>query len=326
MMAIPTERLLELYRVAATIRRFEEEVMSLFGRGRLPGFTHSYLGMEAVASGVCVGLRIADGVTSTHRGHGHAIAKGIGLGPLMAELYGRSTGVCKGRGGSMHFADIERGMLGGNGIVAGGLPLATGAALARKLDGTDNVVVAFVGEGGVNQGTFHESLNLAAIWSLPVIYVIENNMYTEYAHYRSITSIEHLSDRAAAYGMPGISVDGQDLVRVHEAASEAIERARQGEGPTLLEALTYRFRGHHEGEEQLLGKGIYRSTEEIEAARRERDPITIARAHLSGIVTEDVVAEIDDEIAAAIQTAVEFAETSPLPEPHEAADFVYTTG
>ncbi|MSO95741.1 MAG: thiamine pyrophosphate-dependent dehydrogenase E1 component subunit alpha [Thermoleophilia bacterium] len=299
--------------------------MSLFGRGRLPGFTHSYIGMEAVASGVCVGLRDSDGVTSTHRGHGHAIAKGLDLDRLMAELYGRSTGVCKGRGGSMHFADVERGMLGGNGIVAGGLPLATGAALARKLDGGDSIVIGFLGEGGVNQGTFHESLNLAAIWSLPIVYVIENNFYTEYSHYRALTGIDRLSDRAAAYGMPGVSVDGQDVLVVHAAANEAVERARRGEGPTLIEARTYRFRGHHEGEEQVLGTGVYRSVDEIQAARQERDPIVLARAHLAGVVPDERVDEIEREIAAAIQAAVEFAEASPLPEPHEATDFVYTT-
>lgn len=323
-MTIDAERRLELYRVVLTIRRFEETVMELFSRGRLPGFTHSYIGMEAVAAGVCVGLRSSDGVTSTHRGHGHAIAKGVPLDGLVAELYGKDTGVCKGRGGSMHFADVDRGMLGGNGIVAGGLPLATGAALARKLDGGDDVVIAFVGEGGVNQGTFHESLNLAALWSLPVIFVVENNIYTEYSHFRDLTAIERLSDRAAAYAMPGVTVEGQDVLLVHDAARAAVERARKGDGPTLIEAQTYRFRGHHEGEEQLLGKGIYRSLDEIEGARRERDPLLIARGHLKGVVESEALERLGEEVDAQLRAAVEFAEASPLPDPAGVADFVYT--
>jgi pyruvate dehydrogenase E1 component alpha subunit len=318
------ERLLELYRTMVTIRRFEETVSTNFARGRMPGFTHSYIGMEGVAAGVCVGLRATDGVTSTHRGHGHAIAKGLELEARMAELYGKRTGICAGRGGSMHFSDFDRGLLGGNGIVAGGLPMATGAALARKLDGGDDVVIAFLGEGGVNQGTFHESLNLASIWALPVVYVIENNVYTEYCHYRSITAIDVLSDRAASYGFPGVTVDGQDVLAVHEATSHAAARARAGEGPTLLEARTVRFHGHHEGEEQILGRNVYRTVEEINEARRARDPIELLRSRMPEEIPASMLERIDADVEETIRRAVEFAEASELPSPDEATQFVYT--
>ena len=318
------ERMRELYRTMLRIRRFEEIVSSLFARGRLPGFTHSYIGMEGVAAGVCVGLQPTDLVTSTHRGHGHAIAKGLDLAGLMAELYGKRTGVCKGRGGSMHFADRQRGLLGGNGIVAGGLPMATGAALAHKLDGQRNVVVAFVGEGGVNQGTFHESLNLASIWALPVLFVIENNIYTEYCHYRTVTAIETLSDRGNSYGMANLLVDAQDVVAMHKAAVEAIERARSGGGPTLLEARTYRFRGHHEGEEQILGRNVYRTVEEIEEQRRLRDPVELLKTRmLEAGVSDEFFVQVDEETGKQIRQAVEFAEASETPSPAEAGDFVY---
>jgi pyruvate dehydrogenase E1 component alpha subunit len=323
-MTVPVESLRELYRTMVTIRRFEETVASLFARGRMPGFTHSYIGMEGVAAGACMGLRPADVVTSTHRGHGHAVARGLDLAALMAELYGKRTGICKGRGGSMHFVDRQRGFLGGNGIVAGGLPMATGAALAQKLDGSGNVVIAFVGEGGVNQGTFHESLNLAAIWALPVVYVIENNIYTEYCHYRSVTAIDTLSDRGNAYGMPNGLVDAQDALQMHKAATEAIERARAGGGPTLLEARTYRFHGHHEGEEQILGRNVYRTVEEIDEQRRERDPVELLKQRLSAAgVGEIFFARVEEEVGAEVSRAVEFAETSELPAAAEASELVY---
>lgn len=325
MVNITADRIRELYRTMLRIRRFEESVSSLFARGRMPGFTHSYIGMEAVAAGVCVGLKPSDLVTSTHRGHGHAIAKGLDLAGLMAELYGKRTGVCKGRGGSMHLADLKQGLLGGNGIVAGGLPMATGAALAQKLDGSKNVVIAFVGEGGVNQGAFHESLNLASIWTLPVIFVIENNIYTEYCHYRTVTAIETLSDRGNSYKMANLLVDAQDVVEMHKAATQAIECARYGGGPTLLEARTYRFHGHHEGEEQILGRNVYRTVEEIEQWRRMRDPIEIVRAQLLAVEAGDgFFAKVDEEVNNEIRHAIEFAEASELPTPAEAADFVYT--
>ncbi|MFQ5427112.1 MAG: thiamine pyrophosphate-dependent dehydrogenase E1 component subunit alpha, partial [Gaiellales bacterium] len=258
-------------------------------------------------------------------GHGHAIAKGLDLSRLMAELYGKRTGICRGRGGSMHFADVALGALGGNGIVAGGLPMATGSALAHRRSGTDGVVVAFLGEGGVNQGTFHESLNLAGLWALPIVYVIENNLYTEYIHYRNITAIDPLSDRAASYGFPGLTVDGQDVVSVHQAARDAISRARSGEGPTLLEMRTFRFRGHHEGEEQILGVNVYRSVDDIEREKRERDPLDLARDRLvrAGVPAE-ALADLEAEVETILEGAVEFAETSDLPDASEAMQDVYT--
>lgn len=323
-MSVTAERMRELYRTMLRIRRFEETVSSNFARGRMPGFTHSYIGMEGVAAGVCVGLRTTDLVTSTHRGHGHAVAKGLDISALMAELYGKRTGVCKGRGGSMHFADKQLGLLGGNGIVAGGLPMATGAALAHKLDGKKNVVIAFLGEGGVNQGTFHESLNLAAIWTLPVIYVIENNIYTEYCHYNTVTAIETLSDRGNSYGMANQLVDAQDVIAMHEATVTAVERARNGGGPTLFEARTYRFRGHHEGEDQILGRNVYRTVDEIEEQRRTRDPIDLLKTRmLSAKVSSDFFTQVEEEVGKEMQQAVDFAEKSDLPLPAEAGNFVY---
>jgi pyruvate dehydrogenase E1 component alpha subunit len=226
----------------------------------------------------------------------------------------------------MHLADAALGLLGTNGIVAGGMPMAAGAALAHKLDGSDDVVVGFLGEGGVNQGTFHEALNLAALWKLPVVYVIENNLYTEYVHYRSITSIDRLSDRASSYGIPGVTVDGQDVFAVHEAATEAISRARLGEGPSLLEAVTFRFHGHHEGEEQILGRNVYRTVEEIEREQRDRDPIDLARDRIADVFSLDEIEATDAEVEECIARAVEFAEESPLPDAEDANAFVYAAG
>lgn len=325
-MGISPGLLTELYRVMLTIRQFEERVTKAFKAGGMPGFLHACIGMEAVAAGVCVGLRETDKLTSTHRGHGHAIAKGLDLGQLVAELYGKASGVCKGRGGSMHFADASKGMLGGNGIVGGGLPMATGAALAEKLDRSDNIIVAFLGEGGVNQGTFHESLNLAGIWTLPVVYVIENNLYTEYRHYRDLTAIEQLADRAAAYALPGVVVDGQDVVAVHDAMERAVTRARSGDGATLIEAKTTRFHGHHEGEEQILGVNVYRTLDEIEHDKNERDPIVLGRrAALEAGVPERELDAIADAVDRAIDEAMAFAEASPRPDPVDAALSVYST-
>ncbi len=314
-MALPADLLIELYRVIFTIRRFEETVSDLFAKGQLPGFTHSYIGMEAVATAFCWPLRDTDMMCSTHRGHGHAIAKGLDLSKLMAELYGRSTGVCGGKGGSMHFADFSRGFLGGNGIVGGGLPTAVGAALGRKLDGTDDVAVAFMGEGAVNQGVFHESLNLAAIWDAPLVAVVENNKYTQYSPYEVLTAGGNISARARAYGLPEIKVDGQDIEAVYEVAQQAIDRARRGDGPSLIDVETYRFHGHHEGEEQILGVNVYRSLEEIAEQQEHRDPVKLARNHaINAGVTDGTLSAIETEAASVIAQAVEFAESSPEPE------------
>ena len=229
------------------IRIFEEEAVRLFAAHELPGWLHSYIGEEAVASGVCLAMKPSDYISSTHRGHGHCIAKGVSLRKMMAELYGKETGYCLGRGGSMHIADFSKGMLGANGIVGGGIPIATGAALGSQMNKDNKVTVCFFGDGASNQGAFHESLNLASVWKLPIVYVCENNLYAETTPQLDHQAIHNIADRAGAYGMPGDIADGMDVISVYEKAKLAVERARSGGGPTLLECKTYRFRGHWEG-------------------------------------------------------------------------------
>src|SRR5437870_6792809 len=263
---------LDLYRVMRTIRSFEERSTQLFGENKIWGTIHSYAGEEAIAAGVCANLRDDDWITSTHRGHGHCIAKGADLGRMFAELLGRETGYCRGRGGSMHIADTAKGNLGANGIVGGGIPIATGAALTAKQLGTDQVAVSFFGDGAANQGTFHESLNLAAIWKLPAVYVCENNQYAETNPVKDAFAIQDLSQRAAGYGMPGVRADGQDVREIHRVAGEAIARARTGGGPTFIVAETYRYEGHYYGDPQ-----VYRTKDEIEEWRAKRDPVALAR-------------------------------------------------
>src|SRR5438132_4167666 len=242
-MDVGADTLRSLHRTMLTIRLFEQRVAREFRTGEIPGFVHMYIGQEAVAAGVCANLGEGDYVTSTHRGHGHCIAKGCDLGRMMAEIYGRETGLCKGRGGSMHIADFSRGMLGANAIVGGGIALATGAALAARVRGSDQVAVSFFGDGAVNQGVFHESLNLAAIWTLPVLYVCENNGFAESTPASYATSVPDVAVRATAYGIAQAIADTRDVLAVHAAACEAVERARSGGGPTLLELKTYRFHG-----------------------------------------------------------------------------------
>ncbi len=317
-MAIETsvniELLRELYTTAFTIRRFEEAVRDLLQMGRLDGFAHLSIGHEAVATGVCAALRPDDTISSTHRGHGHLIAKGGDLERMFAELFGREAGYCHGRGGSMHIADLDLGILGANGIVGGGIPLATGAAFAHQRQGTDRVSVAFFGDGGVNQGAFHESLNLAAVWQLPAIFVCENNGYAA-----SVPQAKHqrnpvIADRAIGYGMPGVTVDGNDAVAVYEAAREATERARAGDGPTLLECKTYRHYAHS-------GAGAdIRSAVEI-AAWRERDPV-LSLAHMYDQVAGDRE-EIERRIDGQIEQAIAAAESAPLPDPSQMERGVY---
>src|SRR5438445_5789067 len=231
-----------------TIRTFEKRVAREFRSGEIPGFVHMYVGEEAIAAGVCACLNDDDYVTSTHRGHGHCIAKGCDLDAMMAEIYGRETGLCRGRGGSMHIADFSRGMLGANAIVGGGIALATGAGLAARVRGADQVAVSFFGDGAANQGVLHESLNLAAIWRLPVVYVCEDNGFAESTPAAYATSVPDVASRATAYGIPGVIADGRDALEVFAAARDAVDRARAGEGPTLLEVKTYRFMGHFEGD------------------------------------------------------------------------------
>jgi len=319
-MSIDTEKLLWMYTNMLKIRRFEEKVGELFAAGKIPGFVHLYIGEEAVATGVCAHLRKDDYITSTHRGHGHLISKGGDLKLMMAELFGKRTGYCKGKGGSMHIADVDLGILGANGIVGGGPPIATGAALAAKYKGTDQVAVCFLGDGASNQGTFHEGVNMASIWKLPVIFVVENNMYGISLSQTRSMRVQDIADRAAAYDIPGFVVDGNDVIAVYEAAGEAIQRARAGEGPALIECKTYRYRGHFEGDPM-----IYRTREE-EEMWKAKDPIPRFEAKLKemGVLTEAQAREINERIIAQVEEAVRFAEESPWPAPEEVLEDIYT--
>jgi len=313
------DRRRSLHRTMLTIRLFEQRVSREFRTGEIPGFVHVYVGEEAVAAGVCAALEPDDYVTSTHRGHGHCIAKGCDLGAMMAEIYGREDGLCKGRGGSMHIADFSRGMLGANAIVGGGIALATGAALAASVRGSGQVAVAFFGDGAANQGVLHESLNLAAIWKLPVLYVCENNGFAESTPAAYSTSVADVASRAAGYGIPGVIVDGTDAIAVHATAAAAVERARAGDGPTLLEVKTHRFMGHFEGDPDR-----YRDDAE-RAALLESDALMRLREQLlaAGEATE---AELDSERAAteeALDAAVAFARASPVPDPATIERYVF---
>jgi len=295
------------------IRRFEEAVDDLFARGLMHGTMHLSIGQEASATGACLALRPTDSIASTHRGHGHCIAKGADLTRMMAELLAKETGYCRGRGGSMHIADVAGGNLGANGIVAGGIPIAAGAALAEKLRGSDNVVLSFFGDGAANEGAFHEALNLAAIWALPVVFVCENNKYAMSFSTEKAFAIERISERAAAYGMPGVTVDGNDVEAVHAAVSEAAARARRGEGPTLVEAETYRWRGHSKSD-----KNLYRSKEEI-AHWREGDPIerfeNVVRDR--GLLDEEAISRIRAAASEDVKTAIREAMAAPDAQPDD---------
>jgi TPP-dependent pyruvate/acetoin dehydrogenase alpha subunit len=306
---------LEMLRSMLRIRRFEERLALLFKRGKLPGFVHLYIGEEAVAVGVCSALRAEDRITSTHRGHGHLLAKGARADRMMAELFGRVTGYCRGKGGSMHIADFGVGIIGANGIVGGGIPIATGVAWGDRQLGRDVVTVSFFGDGASNQGVFFESMNLAAIWRLPVVFVCENNGYTEWTPTERLTAGK-ISRRSVPFGVPGREVDGNDVLSVHAAARQAVRRARAGEGPTLLECRTYRWHGHNEGEEAFSGQ--YRP--EAEQQRwRERDPITRLIGGLAARgVEKAVIEQIDAAEQAPVDQAVEFAERSPFPDPDDA--------
>jgi TPP-dependent pyruvate/acetoin dehydrogenase alpha subunit len=308
---VQTEQLLEMFARMARIRAFETKVRDLFKRGALPGFVHLYVGEEAVAVGACSVLRETDRITSTHRGHGHLIAKGADPARMMAELLGRETGYCKGKGGSMHIVDYSLGILGANGIVGGGMPIATGAGLADRVLKRDAVTMCFFGDGAANQGVLLESLNLSAIWGLPVVYVCENNHYTEWMRTEEITA-GAIADRAKPFGVPSGQVDGNDVLAVRDAAAEAVERARRGDGPSLIEADTYRQHAHNEGEEVFSGP--YRPAEEMESWLG-RDPIPRYRAHLvaSGVTTDEALDAIAQQEFEAIESALRFAEESPMP-------------
>lgn len=316
------EQLVGFYRTMRLIRRFEERVVELVNRDEIPGVTHEYVGQEAVAAGVSGALRSDDVITSTHRGHGHILAKGGDPRRMMAELMGKADGYNRGRGGSMHIADLELGIYGANGIVGAGTPIACGAALAAKLQGSNRVAVAFFGDGGMNQGVVHEALNLAAIWRLPVVFVCENNGYAISAPIGQMAAVERLADRAAGYGMPGEWVDGMEVLAVHEATAGAVARARRGEGPTLLECRTYRFVGHFTAE-RVLGLR-YRGEEEI-AAWRERDPLLTYPRWLEtrGILGPEARVRVEAEVEARLEEAIAYARESPWPEPSEALEGMY---
>ena len=314
------QEMLQIYRMMCRIRAFETSVAELFAANRLPGHVHLSTGEEAVAVGVCSTLRKNDYITSTHRGHGHVIAKGAELRRMMAELYGKATGYCRGKGGSMHIADFSIGVLGANGVVAGGFPIAVGAGLSCKLRKTDQVVACFFGDGASNRGPFHEALNMASIWKLPVLFVCENNQFASTTPFSYSTSVKSIAVRAEGYGIPGKSVDGNRILDVREAALEAVDRARHGKGPTLLEAMTYRIRGHFEGDPQR-----YRTKEEVEEQATNRDPIRQFRELLSKeeILPKDLDQKIQDEIDQEIKEAIRFAEESPLPLPSDALEGLY---
>lgn len=315
---------LQLYRQMQLLRIFESRAGELCRKGEMPSFLHLYVGEEAVAVGVCSLLEHGDVITSTHRGHGHALAKGLEPRRLMAELYGREGGICGGRGGSMHLFAPQIGLLGTNGFVGGGIPSAAGAALTAKLHKTGRVAVAFFGDGAINHGAFHEALNIAAVWNLPVLFVCENNLYATATPLSIATRNTDVASRAAAYAMPGESVDGQDVWAVRAAAQRAIERAQRGEGPTLIECKTYRFVGHHEGDPLV---GTYRTQEELDLWK-QRCPIVLLERFLieNADCTEAELAAIQKEVSAIVEDAVEFARASAWPEPATVENHLFCEG
>ena len=319
---LSTPTLLGLFRCMYTIRAFEERLQQVYRSGVMPGFVHLYIGEEAVAAGVCAHLRPNDYTTSTHRGHGHAVAKGVPLGKLFAEIWGKSRGSNGGRGGSMHIYDPDCGFLGTNGIVAAGIPIATGAATAAALRAEGQVAVSFFGDGAVNNGAFHEGVNLAGAWNLPVVFICENNLYATETPFEKVTRNTSVASRAAGYGIPGLAVDGNDVVAVHQAAGEAITRAREGNGPTLIECKTYRPVGHFEGDP---GVG-YRTKEEI-AEWKSRDPIQRLRKNLSesGDSSAEELDAIAGEIDSEVEAAYDFAKASPEADPATVTQHVYAS-
>jgi pyruvate dehydrogenase E1 component alpha subunit len=311
----------EMLRRMLTIRAFDDKVGELFEDGELPGFVHLYIGEEAVGVGAAAALEDEDLIASTHRGHGHCIAKGLEPEGMMAEVHGKREGYCNGKGGSMHIADVDAGMLGANGIVGAGPPLATGAALSAQMRDSDQVALAFFGDGAVAQGQVHESVNLAATWDLPVIFLVENNKFGEGTPVEKQHNVEHLSETAEAYNIPGFTVDGMDVAAVYEAVEEARERAAAGDGPTFIEADTYRFRGHFEGDHQP-----YREKDEVGQWREGRDPIQNFRDRLleAGTLSMEEFESLRDEARERIDAAVEEAREADDPAPHEAYEDMFS--
>ena len=299
-----------IYRNMLRIRRFEEQIFEVYTAGLMHGLAHLYIGQEAVAVGVCSALRDDDFITSTHRGHGHCVAKGGNLDQMMAEVLGRVTGYCRGKGGSMHIADFSLNMLGANGIVGAGIGPTTGTALASKLRKSDQASVCFFGDGAAARGTFHEAIMMGSLWKLPVVYVCENNQYQQWVPRKNVAVIDSVADMAASYAIPGVSINGQDALEVYEVAGEAVARARRGEGPTLIEARTYRFYGHSLGDEQQ-----YRTSDEVEKWKTDSDPIKILGTTMKDRdwLTDEEDENIQQQAAAEIKKAVEFAEQSPWP-------------
>ncbi len=319
-MSLTSDKQLEMLRTMQTIRRFEERASDDFQAGQIYGVVHCYIGQEAVAAGICANLERDDQIISTHRGHGHCIAKGADLKRMTAELHGKRTGYCKGKGGSMHIADFSIGMLGANGIVAGGIPIITGAGLAAQLEGKGRVAVSFFGDGASSAGPFHESVNIAALWKLPMLYVCENNLYGVNTPAAEAVSTKDVAERAAAYGIPGVVVDGNDVLAVYEVAEAAVQRARAGQGPTLIECKTYRWRNHTE----IKGIPDPRPQEELDEWKH-KDPIALLVGSLKeqGVLTEDTWQKMDADIQQAIEDAVAFAQDSPFPELETAVEDVF---
>jgi pyruvate dehydrogenase E1 component alpha subunit len=312
--------LIHMYTQMVTIRRFEEAINDVYRRGLMPGLAHLYIGEEAVAVGVCKALDAKDYITSTHRGHGHCIAKGCDLNQMMAEVMGKVDGYCRGKGGSMHIADFSVGMLGASGIVGGMIGVAAGAAHSIHLRGSDQVAVCFYGDGASNQGVVYETLNMAALWNLPLIHVCENNQFGEYSPWREVTANKNIYTISNHFGFPGEIIDGMDVIAVYEASKRAVERARNGEGPTYIEALTYRYHGHHVGDI----KSTYRTMEEVEEWKK-KDPIAKLKSMLleKNLASNEELADIEQEIENAVEESVEFGKNSPLPSVKEVNDHVY---
>ena len=319
MKEIKKDLALQMYTDMVCMRKFEEMLFYLFSTRKMPGTMHQYDGQEAVAVGVCSNLTDSDYITSTHRGHGHCIAKHVDLNKIMAEMFAKSTGSNRGMGGSMHIADFRVGMLGANGIVGGSIPHAVGAAWSCKYKGTNNVAVAFFGDGASNEGIFHESLNLASIWKLPVLFVCENNLYGFSTHYKRVTNVDDIAIRGEGYGMPGVVADGMDVLDVYEKAGSLIERARAGEGPALLECKTYRYRGH-----SRLEKPVYRTTDEV-AEWKKKDPIIRMEKYMKVEmgVTDEEIKSIKLKIKNDIDASIEFAELSSEPSAEDYKQYIY---
>ena len=323
-MELDKQKLLQMYRNMLRIRRFEERLAEESARGNIPGLLHLYVGEEAVAVGACSALRKEDYITSTHRGHGHCIAKGGELRKMMAELFAKETGYCKGRGGSMHIAAPDIGIVGCSGIAGAGIPIAAGVGLSSKLRKTDQVCVSFFGDGASNTGAFHEGMNLASLWELPVVYVLENNLYAISTPAVRSSKLKNISDRAAAYGMRSALADGMDVLSVYQAVSEAVERARKGQGPTLVECKTYRFRGHHEGDPK---KGeMYRTKQEMDEWEK-RDPIIRLGDKMikDRKATQAELDAINQETMKEIEDAVAFAKESPSPKPDDVTSYLFVS-